>query len=105
MTLLFKDIKLKELVKTVKTILMMAFEHGKNLGLFVFSYKAVTLLLKTLYGDYSANHLLAGALCGGIVFGRKKSPVNHQIVMYLLSRNIVGLISLAYKKLYPTRWL
>jgi len=75
----------------------MAFEHGKNLGLFVLSYKGLYKLLDYCFDRRSTNHLIAGAVFGSIIFG-KKTGVNHQIVLYLLSRVSIGLATLAYKK-------
>ncbi len=76
----------------------MAFEHGKNLGLFVFSYKAGYKLLNRLVKPSSVNHFLSGLIFGTLIFG-KKTGVNHQIVLYLFSRVAVALGALLYKNL------
>lgn len=49
MTLLFKEITLQKTPTLLKNITSMAFEHGKNLGLFVLSYKAGYKLLNYLF--------------------------------------------------------
>ncbi len=76
----------------------MAIEHGKNLGLFVFSYKAGYKILNKIIKPTSFNHFLSGLIFGTLIFG-KKTGVNHQIVLYLFSRVTVALATLLYKKL------
>jgi peroxisomal membrane protein 4 len=98
MTLLFRDITITQVPTILKNICSMAFEHGKNLGLFVFCYKAGYKLLDYAIKPSSFNHFLSGLLFGTIIFG-KKSGVNHQIVLYLFSRVSVALASLLYKKM------
>lgn len=103
MTLLFKDVTLQNAPSLLKNILSMAIEHGKNLGLFVFLYKLGYKVLNSLIGKHSVNHLIAGGIFGGIIFG-KKTGVNHQIVLYLLSRVTMSMISLLYKKVCSANW-
>ena len=98
MTLLFKDIYLKHLPTILKTIVTMALEHGINLGLFVLAYKTGYKTLNHLIKPSSFNHFLSGLLFGTLIFG-KKTGVNNQIVLYLLSRVMIGLATLAYTKL------
>ena len=98
MTLLFKDITLQQIPALLKSICSMAFEHGKNLGLFVLFYKASYKALNAMLGVHSGNHFLAGLVFGGLIFGRK-TGVNQQIVLYLLSRVAMGLSSMLYKKI------
>jgi peroxisomal membrane protein 4 len=98
MTLLFRDITIKQAPTLFKNICSMALEHGKNLGLFVLSYKAGYKLLNHLIKPSSFNHFLSGLIFGTLIFG-KKSGVNHQIVLYLFSRVIIGLATLLYRKL------
>lgn len=98
MTLLFRDITLPQIPTILKNILSMAVEHGKNLGLFVLSYKMGYKLLNRLAGTSSFNHFLSGLVFGTLIFG-KKSGVNQQIVLYLLSRVVIGLATLLYRRL------
>ena len=98
MTLLFKDIHLKHLPTLLKTIVTMALEHGLNLGLFVLAYKSGYKTLNYLGKPSSLNHFLSGLLFGTLIFG-KKTGVNNQIVLYLLSRVMIALVTLAYNKL------
>ena len=98
MTLLFKDIKLKHLPTLLKTIVSMAIEHGINLGMFVLAYKTGYKTLDRLAGKSSFNHFISGLLFGTLIFG-KKTGVNKQIVLYLFSRVMIGLATLAYTKI------
>lgn len=82
---------------------MNAFEHGKNLGLFVLIYKAIVMLLNKLRGKHSSNAFIAGCIGGGIIFGRTKTPINYQIILYLFSRVLVSSVELAHKRLFPGR--
>jgi peroxisomal membrane protein 4 len=98
-TMLFKNINQKELYNIFK----LALEHGKNLGLFVFAYKFSTLVLEKVFGKNSANNFVSGFIFGGLIFG-KQTPVNHQIVLYLLSRVLTAAVALIYKKYMRERW-
>lgn len=84
--------------KTVKSIFINAWEHGKKLGTFVFFYKLCCLALSKVFGSQPANSFVAGFLVGGLVFG-KKTPINYQINLYLLSRITIALAEMLYKKL------
>jgi peroxisomal membrane protein 4 len=98
MTLLFKEITLKQIPTILKSILSMAIEHGKNLGLFVFSYKVGYKLLNYFVSTSSANHFISGLIFGGLIFGTR-TGVNNQIVLYLFSRVVIGLATYFYRKL------
>ena len=74
----------------IKSILELTYEHAKNLGIYVFLYKSGLHILKKLYGRKANWHsFVSGFIMGYIVFG-KKTNVNYQIVLYLLSRIITG---------------
>lgn len=49
------------------------------------------------------NNFIAGFVFGGLIFG-KQTPVNHQIVLYLLSRVLTALVTLLYKRYFKNRW-
>lgn len=76
----------------------MALEHGLNLGLFVFAYKSGYKILNHLFRPSAMNHFIAGVVFGTLIFG-KKTGVNNQIVLYLLSRVVIGLATLLYTKI------
>lgn len=87
MTFLFKSFN----PTTIKAIVRNAWEHGKKLGTFVFFYKTACILLAKFFGQRPLNSFVAGFVVGGIVFG-KKTPINYQINLYLLSRIIIALV-------------
>lgn len=98
MVFLFKKFN----AKTIKFIFRNAWEHGKKLGTFVFLYKLVCLILEKTTGYRPFNSFIAGFVVGAWVFG-KKTPINYQINLYLLSRITVALIEFLYKKYFPDR--
>ena len=85
-------------------------EHAQNLGLYVFVYKFITRFLTEIRNKESRLHNLLGGAISGYTFFGKKTSVNYQLTLYLLSRITVGAIeSIAKRKgitnlnLYP--WL
>jgi len=74
-------------------------EHSVNLGAFAFLFKSTTCILMNkadLRRPYAS--AVAGLIAGLIVWGRRKTAINYQIVLYLLSRNITGLINQQVEK-------
>jgi|JI6StandDraft_1071083.scaffolds.fasta_scaffold566591_1 peroxisomal membrane protein 4 len=71
MMLLFKTISKSE----IKNIFKLGYEHARNLGIFVFSYKALCIILAKIWGEKPVNHFISGFIFGFFVFG-KKTPVN-----------------------------
>jgi peroxisomal membrane protein 4 len=96
MTFLFKSFN----AKTVKAIFKNSWEHSKKLGIYVFCYKSACILLSKVLGKRPLNSFIAGFIVGGLVFG-KKTPINYQINLYILSRIITALVEYAYKIYYP----
>jgi len=86
----------------LKSILELTYEHAKNLGIYVFLYKSGLWVLKKIHGKQANFHsFISGFVMGYVVFG-KKTNVNYQIVLYLLSRIITGGINnLVNKKKLP----
>lgn len=101
MTLLFKKGSLKS---KLIGIWQMTYEHAKNLGLYVFIYKALIHILKYLQGEPKKAHsFIAGCAAGYIIF-KDKTNVNYQLILYLLSRNIVsGVESLVKRGKLPDK--
>ena len=93
MTFLYKSFN----KKTIRSIFSNAWEHGKKLGLFVFLYKLSCLLLEQVLGRRPLNSFIAGFVVGGLVFG-KKTPINYQINLYLLSRTTIALAEMVYQR-------
>jgi peroxisomal membrane protein 4 len=96
MTFLYKSFN----QKTIRSIFSNAWEHGKKLGMFVFFYKLSCLMLEQLMGPRPLNSFIAGFIVGGLVFG-KKTPINYQINLYLLSRITIALAEMLYKRYFP----
>jgi peroxisomal membrane protein 4 len=81
-----------------KNVLSLTFQHARNLASFVTIYKSLLVLQKTVKGkEDSIDSFIAGCIGGYFIFGND-TPVNNQIVLYLLSRITVGLGSLMVKK-------
>lgn len=98
MTFLFKSFN----TQTIKAIVKNAWEHGKKLATFVFFYKTACILLAKVLGQRPLNSFVAGFVVGGLVFG-KKTPINYQINLYLLSRIIIALVEYIYHRYFPER--
>ena len=86
------------LSKNVEFLLKASKEHAVNLGVFAFTYKLAQCSLMRCGLSKSRAALIAGLLMGLLVWGRRKSNVNYQIVLYLLSRDLVGLANLYHSK-------
>jgi Na+/serine symporter len=62
------------------------------------------MLLLTIIKSRPIVSFISGFIVGGVVFG-KKTPINYQIVLYLLSRILLALSSIVYEKYFPERLL
>ncbi|XP_067936354.1 peroxisomal membrane protein 4-like isoform X3 [Watersipora subatra] len=97
MTFLFRSGPLKE---KLAWILDATRQHSTNLAKFVFIYKSLCKLFSWSEGKPKQYHSAIAAFVGGyIVFG-KRTSVNEQINMYLLSRILFGLTRLGIEKGY-----
>eukprot|EP00536_Pseudo-nitzschia_multiseries_P011008 jgi/Psemu1/204701/e_gw1.355.19.1 len=101
MTCLFRrDLSSKQ---KLRTILRLVYEHASNLAAFATIYKVALAALKgsSRSGEPERPYhsLLAGAAGGYLVWGRYSS-VNHQIVLYLASRILVGLAKRGWEHVY-----
>lgn len=68
-------------------------EHGLNLGGFVLVYKLLRCQIMNRTGiSKGPASFISGGLGGALVWGRARTPINYQVVLYLLSRVIVGLV-------------
>lgn len=101
MTLLWKRGPIQNMART---ILKATYQHAKNLGKYVFLYKAFNIALRRV-GSGEKQHwqvFVSAFIAGYLVFG-ENNPINAQINMYLLSRIIFGLCRLGAEKGYlPT---
>lgn len=82
-------------------ILDATFQHSRNLAYFVTIYKSLMLSQRYLNSnkEHSAHAFIAGLVGGYYVFG-KNNTVNSQIVYYLFSRIVIGLVKTATKNGY-----
>lgn len=86
MTILFKQ---DTLTNKIKNILSLTYEHSKNLGIYVFIYKSVGCILrKILKNNHAIIPFIAGII-GSLFMWAKNTPVNMQLMLYLLSRNLL----------------
>jgi len=68
-------------------------EHGLNLGTFVLLYKLLRCQLQNRMNiPIGAASFLAGGISGAVVWGRSRTPINYQVVLYLLSRITTGMV-------------
>lgn len=87
MTLVFKNGSLED---KLKNIFSLTYEHSKNLGIYVFIYKSVCCILrKILKKDHHWIPFIAGII-GSLVMWSNNTPVNQQLMLYLLSRNLLA---------------
>ena len=85
----------------IRFIFRMSYDHAKSLGLFVLFYK---ILRKLLSSVFRLSKPWRAFICGGIVgyfVFHEKNSVHEQIILYLLSRIILGLVRYARQH----RWL
>jgi peroxisomal membrane protein 4 len=102
MALLFSTSNLK---KEIRRILKLALIHGSKLALYIFLYKS-TLLLLRLTSNRNQNrkldYFIAGGICGYSVYKNKKDPLDLQMILYLLPRDITGgILNLQLRGLIP----
>jgi peroxisomal membrane protein 4 len=98
MTILFKDGSITE---KVKSIVQLTMEHAINLGLYVLIYKSTICILKRLFNTRNRFINFIAGIVGSYFMWTKKSPVNMQIMLYLLSRNILALSNMIADKYFP----
>lgn len=68
-------------------------EHALNLGGFVLLFKLLRCTLRNKASvPLGPASFIAGGLSGAVVWGRSRTAINYQVVLYLLSRISVGAI-------------
>jgi peroxisomal membrane protein 4 len=88
----------------LKTSIQLSWQHGRNLGLFVFIYKLVQCLLTRLYGKQLPVFSFVAGIIGAFFVWKEKNSVNQQICFYLLSRVLQGIAQSAQQaKWIPDR--
>eukprot|EP00005_Dracoamoeba_jomungandri_P005941 CAMPEP_0174259810 /NCGR_PEP_ID=MMETSP0439-20130205/8592_1 /TAXON_ID=0 /ORGANISM="Stereomyxa ramosa, Strain Chinc5" /LENGTH=180 /DNA_ID=CAMNT_0015343861 /DNA_START=64 /DNA_END=607 /DNA_ORIENTATION=+ len=83
----------RSLMNRTKFVIRQMFQHGKNLGLFVFVYKSICYIFRSAGISGGIESWVAGFVGGFTAFGESKGlsgSVNMQIVLYLFARGIFG---------------
>eukprot|EP01090_Pellita_catalonica_P016251 TRINITY_DN459_c0_g1_i1.p1 TRINITY_DN459_c0_g1~~TRINITY_DN459_c0_g1_i1.p1 ORF type:complete len:247 (+),score=8.56 TRINITY_DN459_c0_g1_i1:103-843(+) len=88
--------------KRLKFVIKQIFQHGRNLGTFVFIYKSICFILRRGLGiSGGLESWIAGFIGGYIGFGDStgiSGSVNNQVVLYLFARGIFGLMQSSVKR-------
>ncbi|PYI35059.1 putative peroxisomal membrane protein [Aspergillus indologenus CBS 114.80] len=99
MILLFRSGTFRE---KVKLVLKATRQHARNLATFALIYKGSMILLRNINpvavgkeGRYDS--FFAGLLGGYAVFGRHKTSITQQIVIYIFARVVLALAKLAIR--------
>ena len=75
---------------SIKKLLKNTFQHGSKLAKYVALYKLTLALLRRISkGTRKWHFFIAGCLCGYYIF-KNRTPIDQQLILYLLSRNLVG---------------
>lgn len=98
MTFLFRN---DTFINKIKSILQLTYQHSRNLGFYVFIYKSVCCILRRLLKNNSAKIIpfIAG-IVGALFMWSTNTPVNQQIMLYLLSRNLLASTSFVQNQIY-----
>jgi peroxisomal membrane protein 4 len=98
MTILFKQGHLKD---KIKSIISLTWEHAFNLGMFVFIYKTIVCILRRVFRTKNKIINFIAGVVGSYFMWTKKTAVNQQIMLYLLSRNLLAFANLFAEKYCP----
>lgn len=81
------------LKSNIEFLFRAAKEHGLNLGLFVLLFKLLRCQLQNRVGlSKGSASFVSGGFAGAVVWGRERTAINYQVVLYLLSRITTGLV-------------
>jgi peroxisomal membrane protein 4 len=87
-------IRLKKIIENTIT-------HGGKLALFVFLFKSILFVLKVARKKEEAWHSFVGGCIGGYIICKNgENQINQQLILYLLSRIIFGVIKYFQKRGY-----
>lgn len=79
------------ITEKLKKVISLTLEHSVKLGIYVGFYKFLVLLLQKKTQSISKIHyFLAGIASGFIVYRQGESAINQQMILYLVSRDIIG---------------
>jgi len=84
----------------IKLVLKATRQHARNLATYAVIYKGTMLALRNLSVDGVAREgpydtFIAGLVGGYVVFGRRKSSIGQQIVIYIFARVVLALAKLS----------
>ncbi len=88
--------------RKVKKILKQTFYHASRLALFVFCFKGSKFLIQHFTKSKKSWIWFVSGFIGGFTFlltGSPNNPINQQLILYLLSRNLTGLLKMLEIKL------
>ncbi len=94
MTFLFRHDSFKNKLHHVFSL---TYEHSKNLGIYVLIYKSICCILRNIFGKHKDIFPLIAGLIGSYIMWSTKNPVNQQMMLYLLSRNLLAITSFMNK--------
>ena len=79
-------------VAKLKKAVWLSWQHGRNLGLFVFIYKLILGGLTYLTGKKRNFYAFIAGVIGASVVWRERNVINQQLFFYLFSRVCEGII-------------
>ena len=79
--------------RQLAAILQATLAHNRFLMLYVSCFKGLRLGLDSLSPRPAANAFLLGLLLGYLQ-NRRKTPLKYQVILYLMSRNLVGALNI-----------
>lgn len=89
------------LIEKLKNIIKPTFEHATNLGLFVLIYKTLVCVLRRIFNTQNKICNFIAGVIGAYFMWSKRTNVNMQIMLYLLSRNILAITNILSEKYFP----
>ena len=93
--------KTTSLMTKIKNIARPTIEHALNLGMFVLIYKTLVCMIKGIFrSNNKLSNFIAGVI-GAYFIWAKKTSVNFQIMLYLLSRNLLAISKIISNTYFP----
>ncbi len=77
-------------LQKLKIAIKLAWQHGRNLGSFVFIYKVTQCILSQIFKTCHPIFSFIAGVVGACVVWRERNSINQQICFYLLSRILEG---------------
>ncbi|XP_072015713.1 peroxisomal membrane protein 4-like [Amphiura filiformis] len=82
----------------LRVILRQTYTHSRSLALYVLIYKAMLAVLRLIEGTNQQIHPVIAGFVGGYFIWGENNKVNSQVLMYSLSRLLIGFARLAVKR-------